>query len=430
MGWALNRLLDCLVAAPASAEDSWGYEGGQFLRVLLLTHSYSPEHSPPQRRWTQFVRSFRAAGWNVDVVAPIAHSPHGRRTLPKSVAGRAFKVDTGAYGESVRRVPYLWHQTTRVGRLINHLFSAGMSIPAAALCAKPDVVIVTVPSLPILGAGYVVARMLKRPLVVDMRDAWPDIARDARLIQGSAKSITEQVIMAIQGRADLVVTVTYGFARTLRERGLTNVATVSNGVDIDRLEKLEPVALEKNRLEVLYLGNHGESQSLDVPIRAAAMVGDRMRLTMVGHGVRKNELKQLATALDAPVEFHDPAYGPEVIEYYRQADSCIVALRDDWKSFETTVPSKIYEVLSIGRHVTGMVRGEARKILEDAEAGHVVRADPESLAELWRLLADDRLQLRVNGRGRLWVQHNADVYTLGQSYIDLLAEVAGGGPHR
>ncbi|GAA2177704.1 hypothetical protein GCM10009784_29230 [Arthrobacter parietis] len=273
--------------------------------------------------------------------------------------------------------------------------------------------------------------MLKRPLVVDMRDAWPDIARDARLIKGSAKSLAERAIIAIQDRADLVVTVTYGFARTLRERGLKNVATVSNGVDIEHLEKLEPVPLEKNRLDVLYLGNHGESQRLEVPIRAAALVGEhKMTLTMVGHGVMRNELKELAATIDAPVQFHDPAYGRDVMEYYRGADSCIVALRDDWKSFETTVPSKTYEVLSVGRHITGMVRGEAKKILEDAEAGHVVPADPEALADLWRVLADDRAQLRVNGGGRLWVQHNADVYTLGQSYLSLLAEVVGGGPHR
>ncbi|WP_299167696.1 glycosyltransferase family 4 protein [uncultured Arthrobacter sp.] len=400
------------------------------MRVLLLTHSYAPEHSPPQRRWTQLIQTFRAAGWDVDVVAPVAHAPHGRRTLPKREAGRPFRSGTGAYGEIVRRVPYLWHKTTRIGRLIDHLFSAGMTIPTAAMCRRPDVVIVTVPSLPILGAGYVVARMLRRPLVVDMRDAWPDIARDARLIQGSAKSLTERVIIAIQDRADLVVTVTYGFARTLRDRGLKNVATVTNGVDIDRLQELDPVPLEKSRLDVLYLGNHGESQHLDIPIRAAALMGDRVRLTMVGHGVKRNELKALAAALNAPVEFHDPAYGPEVMEYYRSADSCIVALRDDWKSFETTVPSKTYEVLSVGRHVTGMVRGEAKKILEDADAGHVVPSDPKALADLWRTLADDRLQLQVNGHGRLWVQHNADAHTLGQSYINLLAEVAGGGPHR
>ncbi|WDF32143.1 glycosyltransferase family 4 protein [Arthrobacter agilis] len=396
------------------------------MRVLLLTHSYAPEHSPPQRRWTQLVRSFRAEGWDVDVVTPVAHAPHGRRTLPKSEAGRAFRVDRGASGESIRRVPYLRHRTTRGGRLLSHLFSAAMTIPASAVGPRPDVVIVTVPSLPILGAGFVVARLLRRPLVVDMRDAWPDIARDARLVQGSAKGIVDKVIVAIQERADLVVTVTHGFARTLRDRGLKNVATVTNGVDVEQLTALDPVPLHKDRLDVLYLGNHGESQHLEVPIRAAALVGDRMRLTMVGHGVRRKDLMALAAAIDAPVCFDEPAYGAEVMEYYRRTDSCIVALRDDWKSFETTIPSKTYEVLSIGRHVTGIVRGEAQQILQDADAGHVVAADPAALAALWASLAEERSLLQVNGNGRLWVQRNADVAALGQAYIELLGEVARG----
>lgn len=391
---------------------------------MLLTHSYAPEHSPPQRRWTQLIRSFRSAGWSVDVVTPVAHAPHGRRTLPPSVAGRPFLAHRGEFGERIRRVPYLWHRTTRIGRLINHVLSAAMTVPVAAMAPRPDVVIVTVPSLPILGAGFLVSRLLRRPLVVDMRDAWPDIARDARLVRGNAKSLIERVIIAVQERADLVVTVTYGFAHTLRARGLKNVATVSNGIDLSAVRELDPPASHRDRLEVLYLGNHGESQRLDIPIRAAALVGHEMRLTLVGHGVERNRLMALAAELGAPVEFHEPIHGPRIMDYYERADSCIVTLRDDWKSFETTVPSKTYEVLSVGRHVTGIVKGEARSILEDAEAGHIVASEVQAVAQLWRTLAEHRDLLRTGEKGRVWVQNNANVMALGEAYIELLLEVA------
>jgi glycosyltransferase involved in cell wall biosynthesis len=392
----------------------------------LLTHSYAPEHSPPQRRWTQLIRSFRAADWQVDVVTPIAHAPYGRRILPSKLAGRPFMVTPGEFGERILRVPFLWHRTTRIGRLLSHLFSAACSVPAAMMIARPDVVIVTVPSLPIIGAGYVVARLLKRPLVVDMRDAWPDLARDARIVQGSAKSIVERAIIAIQDRADLVVTVTHGFAQTLRDRGLKNVATVSNGVDISTLRHLSAPSAEQDRLEVLYLGNHGESQRLDVVIRAAALVGDRMRLTMVGHGVERRNLIELAEKLGAPVDFHASVHGSPILDFYEHADTCIVSLRDDWKSFETTIPSKTYEVLSVGRHVTGIVLGEAKVILEQARAGHVVRAHPQDIAELWNRLADDRSLLQIGQYGREWVENNADVEALGRTYIELLEQVVGG----
>ena len=396
------------------------------MRILLLTHSYSPEYSPPQRRWTQFIRVFRQAGWDIDVIAPVAHAPGGRRTLPRRLAGKIFRRDQGLFGEQIRRVPYLWHRTTRLGRLADHLISAACSIPAAMLGPKPDVVIVTVPSLPILGAGYCVSRLLGAPLVVDMRDAWPDIARDARLVQGSAKGIAEKLIIAIQDRADLVVTVTYGFAQTLRDRGLCNVATVSNGVDVSVRELLLPPPEESSFLNVLYLGNHGESQRLDVVVRAAALTKDCVRLTMVGHGVQRRDLMALAEELDVPVHFHGPAVGTEVMNHYRSADTCVVSLRDDWKSFETTIPSKTYEVLAVGRHVTGIVRGEARSIIQDSGAGDVVPSHPEKIATLWRALAADRTRLLTGTSGRDWVHNNANVQALAESYALLLSTLVEG----
>jgi glycosyltransferase involved in cell wall biosynthesis len=296
---------------------------------------------------------------------------------------------------------------------------------------RPDVIVATVPSLPILGAGYLVAKMRGVPLVADMRDAWPDIARDARLIQGGAKSLVERAIIAIQQRADLVVTVTHGFARTLRDRGLQNVATITNGIDTTTRELLPPPPAEADRLEVLYLGNHGESQRLETIIKAAALSRDYVRLTMVGHGVRRRSLRALAEALDAPVEFHEPVQGTQaVMSFYRRADTCVISLRDDWKSFETTIPSKTYEVLAVGRHVTGIVLGEAREIIEESKAGDVVRSDPALIAALWKELAQDRSRLLTGTLGRDWVELNANVDTLGRSYAELLAAVAAKGRDR
>ncbi|MCC9174274.1 glycosyltransferase family 4 protein [Arthrobacter sp. zg-Y179] len=374
----------------------------------------------------QFNRYFRSLGWDIDVIAPVAHAPHGRRTLPKRDAGRAFRRDAGTFGERILRVPYLWHRTTRRGRLLDHCFSAGASVAAGMMTRRPDAVIVTVPSLPILGAGYVVSRLRRVPLVVDMRDAWPDIARDAQIVRSSAKSLTERAVAAFQDRADLVVTVTHGFASTLRARGVKNVATVVNGVDISVRELLPPPPENRDRLNVLYLGNHGESQRLDTVVRAAALARDYVRLTMVGHGVRRGELMALAEKLDAPVIFHGPAYRREVMEFYREADTCVVSLRDDWKSFETTIPSKTYEVLAVGRHVTGIVRGEARHIVEESEAGDVVESTPEAIAQLWKELQFDRIRLLPGTAGRDWVQNNANLDVLSAAYADLLLGVAAG----
>lgn len=393
-------------------------------RIMLLTHSYWPESSPPQRRWSTLIREFRAAGWNVDVVTPVAHFPHGRRTLARDAAGTPLRTQKGRHGERILRIPYLRHSGNfHAARLVDQLFTAAMAIPAGIFWRKADVIIVTAPSLPNLVAGFVVATIRRIPLIVEMRDAWPDLARDARIVKGSVKSLVERVVEAIQFRADLVVAVTQGFAETLRGRGVKNVVTISNGLDIDSVPTFDAPALERDVLEALYLGNHGQSQRLDAVIRASALVGPAMHLHMVGHGTHRPALIKLAAQLNAPVTFHDSLYGQAVLDRYESADTCIVSLRDDWKSFEATVPSKTYEVLAIGRHITAVVRGEAARIVKEADAGDVVAWKPEAIAQLWCELAADRSRLDAGSSGREWVAENANYPTLAAKYMQEISAV-------
>lgn len=150
-------------------------------RIMLLIHSYWPEHSPPQRRWSTLIREFRGQGWNVDVVAPVAHFPHGRRELPRETAGTPLRGQVGPHGERIKRVPYLRHDgNSHPARLLDQVFSAAMSIPTALMWRKADVVIVTAPSLPILVAGFVVAKLRGVPLIVEMRDAHVKFLRQFR----------------------------------------------------------------------------------------------------------------------------------------------------------------------------------------------------------------------------------------------------------
>ena len=390
------------------------------MRLLVMTHSYAPEHTPPQRRWTQFIRYFSSLGWDVDVITPVAHEPHGRRTLDRRLAGRAFRRDIGSSGEQILRVPYLRHPVTRWGRLADHCFSAAASVVAGTISRRPDVVVVTVPSLPLLAAGYLVSRLRRAPLVVDMRDAWPDIARDARIVRGAGRGLTERVVSGCQARAALVVTVTYGFAEILRNRGLRNVETVTNGIDTTVRRLLPPPPADREHLNVLYLGNHGESQRLELMIHAAALARDYVHLTMVGHGVERRHLIALAQRLEVPVTFHEPVQGPEVSEFYLDADTCVVSLREDWKSFDATIPSKTYEVLAVGRHITAVVRGEARRVIEESGAGDVVDPDPEAIAALWKELHADRTRLATGASGRDWLHSHADLDGLSQTYSHLL----------
>ncbi|MGD6978498.1 glycosyltransferase family 4 protein [Citricoccus sp. CH26A] len=397
------------------------------MRVQLITHSYLPERTPPQRRWTAFVEAFRRDGWEVDVIVPQAdpgHTPGGAEGI------RASSVtDRGPAGERLYRTVGLSALAgTRDGRFAVHVLHALAAVPRGLAAPRPDIVVITVPALPTVVSGWVVSRWRRVPLVVEMRDAWPDLARESGVKAGLLSSAMERLVSGVQRSADAVVTVTEGFAETLSARGVRPVEVIGNGVELSRVPAVPHRDREPGTLNVLYLGNHGESQGLETVIRAAALARRspaRIRVRLVGSGTRRQQLEELNRELGSPVEMLDPVHGAGLSEQYAWADTCLVCLRPDWPSFAWTIPSKTYEILAVGRHVTGVVTGEAARLLSATGSADLVEADPAGLVALWERLAADPEATRTGDTGRQWVARHADLPRLGQRFVGLARRLAG-----
>ncbi|MGJ9372102.1 glycosyltransferase family 4 protein [Nesterenkonia sp. CF4.4] len=417
-------------------------------RVQLLTHSYWPERTAPQRRWERLVGSLRQDGWAVDVVTPAVNLHH----TPEEVRGQGrfrLRPTPGPTGERLHRTPYILLRNSRAGRFASDLASAVLMVPRAMGAPKPDLVIATVPALPTICAGWLVSRCRQVPLVVDMRDAWPELAREAGVKAGVLGKVMESAVVSVQRRAELVVTVTEGFGQRLRERGVSRVETISNGVALEQVPQLDHRTRKPGELRIAYLGNHGESQALERIIAAVAMIsrgqlaqtgptgpGDEdgartegldVRLRLVGSGTQKDQLRQIATesgALESgAVEFFDPVHGEEIWEHYRWADTALVSLRTDWASFAWTVPSKTFELLGLGKHITAAVTGEAAWVLGHAPNVRFLSGDSEEIAATLTQLARDPDSTPVDRRGRDWVAEYADLPGLGRRYAALLRKL-------
>ncbi|MGJ5589866.1 glycosyltransferase family 4 protein [Micrococcus lylae] len=382
-------------------------------RVLLLTHSYAPEATPPARRWEAIVRGLVAEGWSVTVLAPGAPD-------------HAARSERGEHGETVLRTRSRRAEAGgRNARFADAVIHSIQSIPLGLAATRPDVVVATVPALPTVVAGRALAVLRRLPLVLEMRDAWPDLARDAGLRSGPLGRLMERIVGGAQRRADLVVTVTAGFAETLRARGIACVETLGNGVALDAIPALPPRDRRPgDELHVLYLGNHGESQGLERLVEAAARLRSRapgVRVRMVGSGTRREELLALNRRRGEPVEMLDAVHGQAAREHYAWADTVMVCLRPDWASFLHTVPSKTYELLSIGRHVTAQVQGEAAAVVEAAGGGDVVGPTVDDLVAHLEALWADPASTRTTGAARGWVASHADLSTIGHRYAELLS---------
>ncbi|GGJ60489.1 glycosyltransferase family 4 protein [Glutamicibacter ardleyensis] len=384
------------------------------MKIMLLTHSFSPEISPPQRRWSVIANELAKLGHEVTVVAPQPRRNLVQDTTPSTDDERIH----------VKRYKSLRKPKTMLGKMLKHGVEAVLSLPAALKETPPDVVIATVPALPTLIVGYAVSKIRGIPFVVDLRDAWPDLLRESQVLKWRwMEPIVSHMLAYLVKQSDLLVTVTRGLAVKMRLNGVKNVATISNGVELERPVSAIDREPRSGALRVLYLGNIGRSQGLETLIQAAKSLGDDISLRIVGNGTEKRRLVELSEELDVKVDFREPVYGDQVLENYAWADTCVVSLRPDWPSFDHTVPSKLYELLYLDRHITGMVRGEAAGIIIAAESGEVVGQTVPALVEYLANLAANPDKLKTNNHGSRWVKKNASLRDAAQAYAQLLNDV-------
>lgn len=409
------------------------------MHVLLLTHHYLPEDGAPQRRWAALSARFVAAGHRVSVLAPPPHHLTGTvdpDTLPEDLPGGER---LGPGGETVYRVRYREHGTDLLSRTRDHLHAALSSVTVSLRhlhCRedRPDVVVVTVPGIPSLGAGFLLSWAFRVPLVVEMRDAWPDLITSSGMWGTSRRRgwkalVTRLVHIAVtsaQRHAAAVVTTTVSFADVLRERRIPRVEVIRNCSHLDDMDLPDPDP-GRDELRVLYLGTLGRSQGLRTAVDAANLLHEQgipVRLRLVGTGHAEAALRAAALRSEAPIEVRPHISRDLVAAQYTWADTVLVSLRA-WDPFEWTVPSKLYEAMASGRHISAALSGEAALVIRESCAGDVVPPDDaEQLADLWERLRADRTWLLVGGHGRQWLGMHADPERLAQRYLRLLQGVA------
>ncbi|GAA3218562.1 glycosyltransferase family 4 protein [Oerskovia jenensis] len=412
-------------------------------RLLLVTHHYAPETGAPQRRWGSLVARLVGSGVDVSVLAPPPHYPGGT-LAPGHEDLRPGTVSTGAHGERIVRVRYREHGPSLVSRTADHLVAALSSVALGwrhlrGRDVRPTIVVGTVPGIPSMFAAWLLARMFRASLVVEMRDAWPDLIRPSGILTGSladrrtwralATTFAHRVITRLQSRADLVVTTTETFADVVRARGARDVAVVRNGTAFTSIEPTVDRAspgLAPRPFRAVYAGTLGRSQGLDVVVRAAALVAARglaIEVRLVGAGSEAGRLDQLARSLGAPVTVAPSVPHEEIVALYAWSDTLVVSLRD-WEPFQWTVPSKLYEVMASGRHVTACIAGEAAELVLALEAGDVVPpGDVDALADLWARFAAGGTPVAGRAAGT-WVAAHANDDVLAGSYLALLDGLA------
>ncbi len=410
------------------------------MRILLVAPYFPPRRSSFPSRWAWLAPALADRGHSVEVLAMMSG--------PRQPENLRHVLATQPTIERLRVRPILpvTHGQTIVQRSVVEAVMGVRALVAGLKPTRTDVVVVSVPNLSLMPVGWLLARIRRRPLVLDLRDAWPEILDDwhewnddgqggrrplaagKRLVFSAAVRVGSAALSSIRRSADAVVVTSEGLATHLQAQGATNVTLVRN-TSVKPWPYPLPPRTPDGELHVLYLGNVGRAQLLATAIRATAIArqrGTQVVLRVVGTGPHWAAARKIARETGAPVEFIDRVPITKVLPHYEWADTALVILRD-WNAMRHTVPSKVYEVMLSGRHISASLHGDTTGLVESLGAGDVVPPeDPEALADLWCALAADRSRLQVSTRGRTWVQTALSPERLTDEFEAVLRQVIDG----
>jgi len=351
-------------------------------------------------------------------------------------------------GKAVRRERTPWGRITRV-----HPFPTGdkLNIPKravgfAAFCAldagiatmgRPvDIAFAMTPPLPMAATGWLAALGRRAPLVLNVQDVFPDVAVELGLLKGrTAIKAASKLESWSYARCAAVTVLSGGMRANLaaKMRHPERLHVIPNFVDIDIVQ---PQPRENSyraeyglsgKTVVMYAGNVGMSQSLDLLVHAARATQTRDDIVYVINGGGSTLPDVEAAAAGLPNLRFVPMQPLERLpELLAAADVHVVPLKAGLS--RSSVPSKTYSILAAGRPVVASVDAgsEVQRIIEAAGAGIAVRPDDADAftVALLTLLDNHAERETMGAAARAYVEQTASPRGVAQTYAELFAAVA------
>jgi colanic acid biosynthesis glycosyl transferase WcaI len=413
------------------------------MKILYVSQYFPPEMGAPAARASELSRYWAAAGHEVTVLTGFPNHPTG--VVPSEYGARFRRVvfrENVDGAKIVRTFLLPFPNRKSYERMLNYSSFCLSAASTGLFLSRPDVVIATSPQLLVALSGWWLARCKRVPFVFEVRDLWPESL--AAVGMGQENSFLHRVLSKIAGflyrRSDRIVVVTQAFEDYLVKHWRVprhKISVIENGVETDLFAPPKPAASQNNlrrelnaegKFVVSYIGTMGVAHGLETVVAAAAGLRDtnpKIVFLMLGEGADKERITTLARERGlGNLRFVDQQPREKIPAYIAASDACLVLLKKN-DLFKTVIPTKMLEFMSCARPVILGVDGQARAILEEAQAG--VAIEPENagaLIDAIRYLAANREAVQALGRnGREYIVRKFSRRETAERYIRVLEEL-------
>ena len=403
------------------------------LRLAVLCPHFEPDTAPTGAVITRIVHELAALGHEVHVITALPW--YRQHAIEPGWQGRWIRREVTPWGSITRLHPFPGtDKTNLLRRAMGFVGFSALALMCGVRGGRVDGVLSMSPPLTNGLLGWAMKLVRRGPLVFTIPDVFPDAAIETGALTNRRMIAVARWLERVSyHRADAVTVLSDDLrdnvVSKVKPSFASQVRVIPNFVLTDEIRPLDRLTAYRhelgigNEVVVMYAGNVGFSQSLDLVLHAARTRPD-VTFVINGEGGARSALVAQAAGLEN-VRFGSYQPMSRLPEVLATGDIHLVPLKTGLG--RVSVPSKTYSILAAGRPVLAAIDPgtEVPRILDAARAGVAVPPDdPQAFtAALDKLLDDPQACLDMGRRGREWVQQAASPAAVAGAYEQLFREL-------
>lgn len=347
--------------------------------ILVVSQHFYPENF----RINDICMEWIKRGYKVTVLTGIPNYPEG--DFFKGYGWSKVRKEVFG-GVDIIRIPILPRKNNKFMLSLNYIsFVVAGWFWKISTKLKADIVFINQTS-PMTQAlpGIWYAKHRKIPVYIYVKDLWPE---SVQIITGiKSKGVLkplERMVDRVYERCDRIFTSSCGFIDSIKERGVDSeklvfwpqyAEDVYKHVDVKNAEVPE---IDQKKFNLLFAGNFGQAQGLDVLPKAARILkqkGVNVMFNMLGDGRYKQEFIKQTAGVEEMFNFVERQPVQRVPEFMAVCDATLITLSKS-EIFAKTIPAKTQSCLACGIPILVSADGEVSKIIENSGAGLSSRAE-------------------------------------------------------
>ena len=352
------------------------------MKILIVTQYFYPETF----RVNTLCRELVKRGHDVTVLTGYPQYPQG-----KIYDGYGFNKPYEAIwnGAKIHRIKMRPRGKTPFGLLLNcYTFVAEGKKWVKRCKEKFDAIYVFEVSPVTVGLPAVAyKKKFGTPIYFNVQDLWPE---NVQIVLGinikPVIAVINKIVDKIYGASDKILCSSQSFVENIANRGVAREKLVfwPQFCTEPKLENTtKPDCYKEEYFNIVFTGNIGQAQGLDLLVDAAAKLRDtKVRWFLVGDGRAREHLEKRVTeeGLQGMITFVGKVSEEEANRYIHYADCAYLSFQKN-KLFDMTLPAKLQSYMACGTPILAAAGGESARVVRENSCGVVTMQEPEALAE-------------------------------------------------